>query len=182
MYLDFETTLANHCAPVLFCKKPAALISEKCLPENCAWKELRLCGFHLLRLHWRGHIAMTFIYHPGLLNDRMAQDIVRSYLTTLGYPERGDCTSLLCHLRRRFKESFDFPHEVGFFLGYPPRDVIEFIEGKAECKLCGPWKVYYDEKDASAMFEEFAHCRTVLLHHIKNGGSILSGTLPALAG
>ena len=32
----------------------------------------------------------------------------------------------------RLQENEGFPHEIGLFLGYPPEDVLGFIENKGE--------------------------------------------------
>jgi hypothetical protein len=73
----------------------------------------------------------------------------------------------------------EFPHEIGFFLGYPPPDVLGFIHHRgARCKLCGPWKVYGDVERAAALFEEYAGCRRRLLEHLQGGGSVFDGELP----
>lgn len=48
----------------------------------------------------------------------------------------------------------EFPHELGFFLGYPYADVTGFIEhGGKGFILMGPWKVYQDRAGALAQFE-----------------------------
>ena len=143
---------------------------------------LRARGFHLLRLCWRGQTGLVFIYHPGLLKNALSQDAVQRALTSMGYPAGKDVQALLSALRRRFHESDEFPHEIGFFLGYPPEDVIGFIECRMDCKLCGQWKVFGDAEQAAALFDEYARCKRTLLRHIENGGSIFTADLPALAG
>ena len=36
--------------------------------------------------------------------------------------------NVLARLKHRITDSFEFPHEIGVFLGYPLGDVIGFIE------------------------------------------------------
>ncbi len=182
MNRNFETLLAHHCAPLLFCKKPAALLAEKNLPKKCPWQLLRQKGFHIFRLQWRGQTPLTLIYHPDMLNATLSHKRARRALEEMGYPVESNWRDMLSFLRRRFYESEDFPHEVGFFLGYPPEDVIGFMECREDCKLCGQWKVFGDVEEAEALFAEYAHCRKTLLRHIENGGSIFTEELPALAG
>lgn len=181
MNRSFESLLANHCAPVLFGKKPAALLAEKALPEDCPWALLQKRGFHVLRLCWRGKTALTLIYHPALLGAALSQSLVSRELAAMGYPVGRDWRALLSFLRRRFNESAEFPHEIGFFLGYPAEDVIGFMERKTACKLTGQWKVFGDVERAAAMFEEYALCKRALLSHIENGGSVFAADLPTLA-
>lgn len=45
----------------------------------------------------------------------------------------------------------EFPHEIGFFFGYPAEDVFAFIREKGHnYKLVGDWKVYGDGKACPA--------------------------------
>jgi hypothetical protein len=75
----------------------------------------------------------------------------------------------------RFRESGPFPHEVGFFLGYPPEDVIGFMENNGKgCKLCGTWKVYGDVEKARACFREYSLCRKRLVEHMRGTQSALA--------
>ena len=72
---------------------------------------------------------------------------MRETLNSLGYVY---CTpeEALSHLSTRISYE-SFPHEIGFFLGYPVKDVLGFM-GILNIPLTfnGPWKVY-GEKQAS---------------------------------
>lgn len=182
MNKDFERILAEHCAPVLFGKKPAALLAENLLPNDCAWEALLSRGLRLVRLTRRESASPTLIYQPDLLSDALSQPKTQCALKQLGYPSAKAYPEMLRYLRRRFYESEAFPHEVGFFLGYPPEDVLGFMECPGNCKLCGLWKVYGDVDAAKSLFIEYARCRQALLRHIESGGSIFACELPALAG
>lgn len=178
----FEVALAKHCAPVLFGKKPASLLPERCFPEACPWRLLRKQGFQTVRLCRQDQKPLILLYHPALLEASLAHEAVSGALKELGYPTQKDWRAMLGFLCRRFRNSPSFPHEVGFFLGYPPEDVLGFMQCSKSCKRCGMWKVYGDEKKAALLFDEYARCRKLLLEHIQNGGSILGESLPALAG
>lgn len=180
MHQHFETFLAAHCAPVLFGKKPAALFPQKHLPEECDWKELYRRGLRTLTLP-RKQTTVILLYNPALLCAVLDCSSVQCTLCALGYPTDMDYRALLRYLASRFCEAAEFPHEVGFFLGYPPADVIGFMECQ-ECKLCGPWKVFGDVAQAQSLFQEYTHCRNVLLAQIKNGQSIFNIDLPAFVG
>ncbi|MGI6150361.1 MAG: DUF3793 family protein [Christensenellales bacterium] len=180
MHPRFEWILANHCAPVLLGKKPAALLAEKALPKPCPWALLKQRGFCVISLSWRGKAPLTLLYHPALLRAVLSQHLVSRKLAAIGYPVEGDWQAHLNFLRRRFDQSWEFPHEIGFFLGYPPEDVIGFMENRTTCKLSGPWKVFGDVERAQAIFEEYAQCKRILLSHIENGGSILIADPPTL--
>ncbi len=186
MHHQFENLLANHCAPVMFGIKPAALLAETTLPHDCPWVQMKARGFHRLRLCWRGNQNLTLIYNPELLSRALCHQTTRQALAQMGYPAHEDWKAQLRFLQRRFRESVEFPHEVGFFLGYPPDDVVGFIHCKYtcknSCKLCGHWKVFGDTEQASAIFAEYARCKAALLRLLQEGGSIFTADLPALAG
>ncbi|MDR1232590.1 MAG: DUF3793 family protein [Spirochaetaceae bacterium] len=176
MLLDL--TLARHCAPVLLGKKPSALFPkpvwwDALLPQRAAAGDLH---FLLLR---RNKTGPVFAYSPQLLPRTLESEEARETLGALGYPvdaeDWGERTArCLAFLERRFRESADFPHEVGFFLGYPPDDVVGFMRHRGNrCKLCGMWKVYGDVPKAVALFAEYAKCREQLTRHVLNGGGII---------
>ncbi len=83
-------------------------------------------------------------------------------LSENGYPGRSLFADL-AHLKARIADrSGEFPHEIGIFLGYPLPDVKGFIEHRGrDCKLCGIWKVYGDEKAAGTLFARYERCREV---------------------
>jgi len=185
MSRDFETVLANHCAPLLYGKKPAILLAEAPLPPCCEWELLRQYGLRVLRLKRLGGDTLLFIYNPELLAEAVRQPLTRQSLRSLGYGD-GEVRVLLRELCRRVLLDGDFPHEIGFFLGYPPEDVLAFIAERGgacgKCKCCGTWKAYGDAERASAIFDEYAYYRKTLLQEIACGGSIFNVIPPALAG
>ena len=66
-----------------------------------------------------------------------------------------------------------FPHEIGFFLGYPYEDVIGFIDNEGENFLCsGCWKVYAKERDAQTCFCCYKNCTTMYQQLFDEGVSI----------
>jgi hypothetical protein len=176
-----ETLLARYCAPVLLGKKPAALFAS---PPW--WEEkLRAPGvrrdLRFLRLSRPGKNALVFAYKPELLAGALADPLARKVLADRGYPAAADTEANLAGLARRFRESREFPHEIGIFLGYPPPDVLGFIRHRgAHCKLCGVWKVYSDVERAAALFEEYARCKQRLLEYLQTGGGISDENLPAI--
>jgi hypothetical protein len=167
--VSLDLMLARHCAPVLLGKKPAALF-----PKPAWWDEAETAGkLRFLLFRRRDKNALVFAYAPRLLSRTLESDGVRKTLKGLGYPA-GDAGACLAFLAQRFWEGGDFPHEVGFFLGYPPDDVRGFMRYRgSHCKLCGMWKVYGDVPKAAALFAEYALCRDRLVKHVQNGGAIL---------
>jgi len=170
-----EITLATHCAPVLFGKKPAAVLSKPTwwnrLSSDAEAMTKNRLRFMTLTRPRKNHLI--FIYDPILLDRTLRGRTVRRELRAMGYPVSGGLATCLTHLAKRVKASRDFPHEIGFFLGYQAEDVIGFIRHRgAHCKMCGMWKVYSDVARAEALFAEYERCKSVLLARISSGGSI----------
>ena len=73
----------------------------------------------------------------------------------------------------RLKESPEFPHEIGLFLGYPPEDVKGFIENRAlHSKCTGCWKVYGDQEEAERIFARYKNCTDCYLRNWQRGTSL----------
>ncbi|MDR0669475.1 MAG: DUF3793 family protein, partial [Treponema sp.] len=173
----FETLLARYGAPVLLGKKPAALFA---VPQDVSRQDVSRYdmsrqdagagGLRFLNLRRPGHGPLVFAFRPRLLEATLENPQVRRALEGFGYPVSGGLEALLRRLDRRVRESPEFPHEIGFFLGYPPHDVLGFIDNRgAGSKLGGPWKVYDDVEGAAALFKEYAHCKRRLLDHLGRG-------------
>ena len=88
-------------------------------------------------------------------------------------PEKsGQC---IIQLMKRLKDSEDFPHEIGLFLGYPPEDVRGFIDNHARnCKYLGFWKVYGDVEKAKKIFAKYERCTEVYRRKWSMGASLPS--------
>ncbi len=87
---------------------------------------------------------------------------------TFGVPER-----YIVQLMQRLADDVEFPHEIGLFLGYPPKDVCGFIENRAGGYKCvGEWKVYGDEDKAKKTFAQYRKCKEVYCAQYAQGRSI----------
>ena len=182
MNKDIERYVATHCAPVLYRRKPAALLPKKFFITDWAIEQLELLGVQVKILSRGDKNSLLLLYHSSLLEDALSHSKAKEVLSGLGYPVLEGLDGMLSYLGERFNSVEEFPHEVGFFLGYPPSDVVGFMTCKSDCKICGQWKVYGDVEKAVALFEEYARCRQALLAHVESGGSIFTKKLPALAG
>jgi hypothetical protein len=164
----FKDALLRFCAPVVLGKKPAALF-----PKPPCWeKEFSgtgiTSGIQCLTLSRAGKNTLLLVYRSNLLAAILGDPAIHGPLKKLEYP--AGLEDQLRHLSRRFLTNQEFPHEIGFFLGYPPSDVTGFITHRGtRCKLCGPWKVYGDVEKASATFQEYERCKQQLAGYIQNG-------------
>jgi hypothetical protein len=169
----FEIALAKYCAPVLLGRKPAALFAKPLWWDEALDSSLAVCALKFLSLNRFEKNTVILAYVPPLLSETLERPDVYMALESLGYPARCGAEANLRYLEQQFREQEEFPHEVGFFLGYPPPDVVGFMRNRgSHCKLCGLWKVYSDVKKASLLFAEYTRCRQRLLEHIQRGGTI----------
>lgn len=106
-----------------------------------------------------GTNALIYVFREDKLKNDLKNPDLDNLLDELGY-SKGGINTVLRQLKERMTENGDFPHEIGAFLGYPPKDVIGFVKNKGSNCLCsGWWKVYHDAENAKKMFLKFDKCR-----------------------
>jgi len=126
----------------------------------------------ILPLRVREGRALVYGYRPSRLHADLSDENACRLLRDFGYPT--GCPALcLAQLIRRLRESPEFPHEIGLFLGYPPEDVAGFIENQARAYKCaGCWKVYGDEERARRLFAAYQRCTDIYYRHWSDGMSV----------
>lgn len=176
-YHSFGQKLAFHTAPTLLGIKCASLVSLSALEFDLDFhmkyfnRRASGKGLEIKMLCNCGNHMLIMVYNKKLLEKRLADDSVRNILLNYGYSENYTLVEYLEHLSERIRESDNFPHEIGLFLGYPVEDVIGFIENRGEnFKLCGKWKVYGSAENAQRIFINYDRCRNFLCNKL-NGGS-----------
>lgn len=174
-----EQLLVRQCSPTLAGLKTGNLFpcvyrdrAEMCGAMRVWNRRLAGKGLRVLPLRYcEGH-ALIYVYRPAKLRADLASPAAREILASLGYPS---ASPALClgRLSRRLRESREFPHEIGLFLGYPPEDVRGFMEhGAADCKCVGCWKVYGDEANARRQFARYRKCTAVYCRRFLEGRTI----------
>ena len=118
-------------------------------------------GLRLLPLCYReNRTALLYLYRPSELRQDLRDRLAEGLLS-------------VAYLVRRFRESGEFPHEVGLFISYPPQDVRGFIENHAvNYKCAGLWKVYGDVELAQSLFTKFRKCTDIYCALWRAGSSI----------
>lgn len=147
--------------------------------------ELNPFGIHLSVLVWRPCGALVYAYRPNSLATYLADPRAKTALAKKGY-DTGNLSACLVHLASRITLASnnaaecacsqtrcaldqqvccnndcacEFPHEIGYFLGYPCDDVYEFIAQRGEnYKIFGAWKVYTNVEQALATFDAYRAC------------------------
>lgn len=150
------TLLAINLSLIIFAKKPASLVcfSEKTRQMKSLWKKEKVLfsnsEIKYIELKDRGDYISILFYQEDLLIDQLAQKEEREFLENLGYGNDLALDEKLDKLKERFNQgNFD---EIGIFLGYPTRDVKDFISKKKTCKCTGYWKVYNNQEESQKVF------------------------------
>ncbi len=163
--------LTLEAAVVVRALKPAVLLNLELTPSGLAAAQgyiKNYLGLMSRVMRERGGRRLLLICDPEALSRSLSDPLAARLLREAGYPEDGMEERLL-HLEQRCRGEA-FPHEIGLFLGYPPRDVETFISDRGQnCLLCGYWKVYHDVEDAVRRFEAFNQARGQVAERI-NGG------------
>lgn len=158
--------------------------------------ELDPLGIHLSVLVWRPCGALVYAYRPADLMHYLSDPQAASALAAEGYDIR-DLLSSLVHLAARITQASsnaaesaygdslcalaqdracdrgctcEFPHEIGYFLGYPYEDVHQFIVQHGEnYKVFGAWKVYTNVEQALTTFDSYRACTQYLTYIYQQG-------------
>ena len=161
--------------------------------------ELNPFGIHLSVLVWRPCGALVYAYRPNSLATYLADPRAKTALAKKGY-DTGNLSACLVHLASRITLASnnaaecacgqtrcaldqqvccnndcacEFPHEIGYFLGYPCDDVYEFIAQRGEnYKILGAWKVYTNVEQALATFDAYRACTQHLTFIYQQGCSL----------
>ena len=143
--------------------------------------KLAPCGVRIEVLARRPAGPLVYVYRPHLLKLSIQQENVAAYLRKEGYDPSCLSTCIerlhrrICgtDVKSQLTGCCSFPHEIGFFLGYPYEDVVGFIENRGENFLCsGCWKVYAKERDAQTCFCCYKNCTTMYQQLFDEGVSI----------
>lgn len=190
---DFEKDLLYFASPALLGRKQANLFSFSinCLTDyrkeiDRYKKELAPLGISVEYLYCKKQRVYLLVYRKDMMLHYFKQPAVKEFLIKQGYPktpERKPPFMNPVHPAQAYIQGAEFPHEIGFFFGYPAEDVFAFIREKGHnYKLVGDWKVYGDGKAALHTFRSYARCRKRLLEQASAGADIVSLLTPARTG
>ena len=112
---------------------------------------------------------LVLFYDPGKLAETLRNAVVNTTLQSIGYsystPEEA-----LAQLGGRIRGE-GFPHEIGFFLGYPPKDVLGFMGIlKIPCTFSGPWKIYGEKQESIRIVQMYRTAKTRVVRFLDAGG------------
>ena len=173
---NIEMRIAYQCAPLLAGLKPSNLLMLREREVTYVQWMLKQAGISYFIVAQEKGKAAVLLYNKGELQRYLAQEQVAGSLKKMGYRELS--LGKVLYVFRRHYEAFlrgeaEFPHEMGFLLGYPVEDVEGFILHKGGSYLCnGYWKVYYNVSQKQRTFRWYSFAEHHLLCLLKEGRSI----------
>lgn len=174
-----DQLIIRHCSPTLAGIKTGNIFTCRFTSREELTQQLRRLnkclgckGLRILPLRIGASTALIYIYRPVRLEQDLSCREASEILDRCGY-ELASANRCVVNLVNRIKESGDFPHEIGLFLGYPPEDVRGFMDHNArDFKCVGCWKVYGDEEKAKTLFAKYKHCTSCYLNQLRKGNTI----------
>ncbi len=174
-----EEMIIKHCSPTLAGLKTANIFSceyrsEGELKSDIISLNRRLSdkGLRIIPLSKKDNRALIYAFRPSMLLRDLTSGKAEGILSRYGYSGEG-LGAYIKRLAVRLSEKKSFPHEIGLFLGYPPDDVLGFIENEAKnFKFTGVWKVYGDEDGARKTFAKYRKCTDAYMKRYASGKSI----------
>lgn len=174
--------LAYETAELMDGVKPANLVNISDRPQPCGrnlfrlWKAhgeglLQTAGLSLKILRETSGNVLLFIYRPDLLEALVARPPVQALLRQAGYQQTTETERLLAELRPRM-DAGAFPHEIGLFLGYPPKDVAAFM-GLVQLPFAcqGPWKIFGRPEKSLRVAESHRASRSRMVQRLATASS-----------
>lgn len=182
---SFENMLILYCAPTLLGIKQSNLFSCPIEDSESIINEMNMYNsllnskdIYFKILYKCQNRIFILVYRKTKMFSYITDRKVAYFLKKEGYtiPENVEgVDSALNYLGKRINGCEEFPHEVGFFLGYPKEDVFEYIKNSGRnYKFYGYWKVYGDEKKAEKTFWQYRKCKEVMENKRNAGTSVLS--------
>lgn len=171
-----DKALVAHGAPTLARMKIGNLFNIACPDVSALWDEmkalspeLREKGVHLTILRVKDGRALLYLYRRQELSDTLLNPDIQAFMGQYGYADLRP-EAAISRLRRRIRQSDEFPHEIGVFLGYPLCDILGFIcnEGR-NCLCCGCWKVYANPDQAQRLFARYKKCTEAYVRLFASG-------------
>jgi len=146
--------------------KPAEII-------NISADKLQQClllkdHIRFIVLSKRNNLYKLFVYHPKKLEETLNKKVVMNYLIKLGYSETFHLEEYIKTLVMKLRKSDCFPHEIGFFLGYPVKDVLSFM-GLIDLpfiKTMG-WRMYGNTNLSEQLYRQVRDAKEEIVHYAK---------------
>lgn len=172
-----ENLVTRFCSPTLAGLKTGSLFTVRGRKKEELTEDLRKLnrvlthkGLRALLFTAKCGNSLVYIYRPELLKRDLSSFEAEKILKEKGYFETESTDRCIVQLAQRISNNKEFPHEIGLFLGYPPKDVKCFMENSREGVKCsGCWKAYGNKEEAEKKFALFRKCTNVYCRKIREG-------------
>ncbi len=164
--------LMLECSEVIAGAKPANLVSLVNRTRPCGrnlhqlWQHHgdqmaeRIPHLEILVLKTRDRAVLLLCFDRQHLMHHLSHAGIRALLSKAGYAAEASTDQLLQQLLDRIDASSGFPHEIGLFIGYPPKDVAAFMGLVNLPFTCqGPWKIFGNPARSLYLADQFRTCR-----------------------
>ncbi len=175
-----KVLMAINGGPLLKGLKSAVILSveNRLVAELVGQLQMTPYGYFVLNRGKRKHLMLLF--HICRFRDYLSSGATVMGLAKYGYHVSGTATkqeNMMCALfelaekmTAYFEGKTEFPHEIGYFLEYPEKDVEMFIRYKGQnYLLTGYWKVYHDPDRARETFARFDQAKESALMDVMSG-------------
>ena len=173
---NVELQIALQCAPLLAKLKISNLLI---LPVKDIMKVKQILKYSDVDcelISVKGGKATMLLYRLEELEAYFQNKEIRILMQFMGYTDFSK-EALFARFQKHYvayqQDDAQFPHEMGFFLGYPLEDVVGFIQNQGKNFLyTGYWKVYADLQEKVALFQKFDMAQKQLVQYVSDGGSL----------
>lgn len=109
--------------------------------------------------------VLVYFFKNERLEKKLSQIKIKDFLNSYGYISCVSTGDYLSLLSQKFIETC--PDEIGIFLGYPLKDVMDFKDrDKKACKCTGYWKCFNNEKSSLEAFKRFDEVKLLEMKNI----------------
>ena len=177
---DFEHLLGYHAAPLLAGLTAGSLLSfQKSRFQDfdallAAYEPCVSCkGISMFCVAEGEEYVLLLFYRAELVARALEAPQAQDILCEAGYRIAESMEERLEFLRLRMRVRKTLPPEIGLFLGYPPEDVRGFITRRGQDFVySGYWKVYTNEAEARALFEQYSACTQEFCTRLEAGSPL----------
>lgn len=122
-------------------------------------------GLDFYELKLGEDFVLVYFFKSERLEKKLSQIKIKDFLNSYGYISCVSTGDYLNLLSQRFRETC--PDEIGIFLGYPLKDVMDFKDrDKKACKCTGYWKCFNNEKSSLEAFKRFDEVKLIEMRNI----------------
>ena len=173
---ELEIQIALQCAPLLTGRKISNLLTVDRSFRSAVLGLFRSRAVSCYVLYESADRITFLLYVREKLEAYLRTEKVKKLMLEFGC---SGCTlsKILYSVSERYREHMegngDFPHEIGLLLGYPPEDVIGFIENRGQNPLyIGYWKVYSNLEECRKVFAGYDQAREKVIHMVSSGMTV----------